>query len=467
MWFRIVYYERLICLMLGFPQGSIDRSMGSTEMLTTDTPLGRLERIHCVLASFILERNEADPRSHSFYHVQSIENELQMAARGLPSKWWLTPNLGSTNNAMELFWDTRRLFSHLFHYNLLNQLHLPYMLRSSTDPKYAYSRVTCVTASRELLARFIMLRSFNRITHSCRTVDFLALMAAMTLILAHLDSHRARSSLGKQPQVPFHEQFNLLAPQYLSDRAMIEQALENMEELGRANDDALSSQSAQLLRRLLAIESEAAEGDIRRAASVSVQVSGGRMAETSGEDGTSSYNRDDNSVRVLIPYFGVIKIAREGVITREIPIPREDFGLGGEATAKSTQDSPISSIPSLLTSVRDHAEGTRRFTGLASQHGGLNDPPEVNYRSHIDGHSPPSSDPRTPKAVHPETGVIQLQSTDLERFDDLQRSSNNSGRPHVFSEQFNYPVLNAGTDDWAFQGVDMAFFENLMRGARN
>ncbi|KAK9257903.1 hypothetical protein V1519DRAFT_456148 [Lipomyces tetrasporus] len=28
-----------------------------------------------------------------------------------------------------------------------------------------------------------------------------------------------------------------------------------------------------------------------------------------------------------------------------------------------------------------------------------------------------------------------------------------------------YPGLAAGGEDWAFQGTDMAFFENLMRGA--
>jgi hypothetical protein len=29
--------------------------------------------------------------------------------------------------------------------------------------------------------------------------------------------------------------------------------------------------------------------------------------------------------------------------------------------------------------------------------------------------------------------------------------------------QGGYPELAAGSEDWAFQGVDMAFFENIMR----
>ncbi|THC97165.1 hypothetical protein EYZ11_003330 [Aspergillus tanneri] len=48
---------------------------------------------------------------------------------------------------------------------------------------------------------------------------------------------------------------------------MIEQAQENMDELNRLNTDALSERSARLLRRLLAIEAKAAEGNLQSAQS--------------------------------------------------------------------------------------------------------------------------------------------------------------------------------------------------------
>ena len=109
--FRLVFYDRLLCLMLGFPQGSLDRSMASDAMLANDTPLGSLERIHCVLASQVLKRNESDPSSHDFALTQNLDMELQRAARSLLSKWWLTPNLDSpVNDSQALFWDMRRLF---------------------------------------------------------------------------------------------------------------------------------------------------------------------------------------------------------------------------------------------------------------------------------------------------------------------------------------------------------------------
>jgi hypothetical protein len=255
----------------------------------TDTPTGRLERIHCVIASQILERNAKQPYSHDFDLTRSLDVELQRAARSLPGKWWIVPNLNVvTTDSQALFWNTRRLFAQIIHYNLLNQLHLPYMLRSSSaEHKYKYSLVACVNASREMILRFITLRNFNGVAHSCRTVDFLALMAAMTLLLAHLDS-------------PLSETENLLAHQYHSDRAMIEQVQENMEEINRANSDALSAKSAELLRQLLAIDVEATNGSSLGAKGVSV-------LETRSE--IAMPDHDDDAVSVHIPYFGIVKIA--------------------------------------------------------------------------------------------------------------------------------------------------------------
>ncbi|KAJ5531669.1 Polyketide synthase KR [Penicillium freii] len=290
MWFRIVFLDRRLSLLLGLSQGSLDHSMASDVMLQTDTPMGRLERIHCVLSSNILERNASSSHSmpHDYSTMKILDLELQKAARGLPSKWWLVPTLNTgLTDSQALFWDTRRLFAQVLHYNLVNHLHLPYMLRSSSAGReYEFSRITCVNASREVLSRFVTLRRFNSIAYSCRTIDFLALMAAMTLLLAHLDSDS--------------EAENLLAHQYLSDRAMIEQAQENMQEVNSLNSDAMSAQSAELLRLLLAIGSGPLDGSAR----ISVQ---GLATET------VSVDQNDHVVTVNIPYFGIVRISGGGM----------------------------------------------------------------------------------------------------------------------------------------------------------
>jgi hypothetical protein len=35
----------------------------------------------------------------------------------------------------------------------------------------------------------------------------------------------------------------------------------------------------------------------------------------------------------------------------------------------------------------------------------------------------------------------------------------------LIQQQYLFPGLTVGAEDWAFQGVDMAFFDNVMKGA--
>jgi hypothetical protein len=440
MWFRIVFLDRYLCLLLGVSQGCLDRSMASDAMLANDTPMGRLERIHCVIASRILERNEARPSSHDIALTRTLDVELQRAARSIPSKWWLAPNLEiASTDSQALFWNTRRLFAQVLHYNLLNQLHLPYMLRSlSAERKYEYSRITCVNASREMISRFITLRSFNRIACSCRTVDFLALMAAMTLLLAHLDS-----------QLPEAE--NLLAHQYHSDRAMIEQVQENMKEVNRLNLDALSAQSADLLRRLLTIEVETADCHPRRARRVSVQETG---TETALPD-----QNDDAIVSVHIPYFGIIKIAREGV-SKEIPKPQATTATTNRLAQSQVVDGSSTISPETL-----HERLQMRSSGLAGLRGVRNVEAMAPVDAGYGDVEAPSMMSDTYARTQAQLGTLPIPATGANNVAAHFAPQPQNGLSDPLLQHGEYPGLAAGTEDWAFQGVDLAFFESLMRSA--
>ncbi|KAM0465040.1 hypothetical protein ACHAPV_002033 [Trichoderma viride] len=386
-WFRIVFAERHICLMLGLPQSSIDHSMASKEVLESDTPMGRLERKHCVIASRILQRNQSEPSPDDFTLTQELDKELQKAAEELPKKWWLHSNLATVLDDPErLFWDMRRLFHQLFHYTLLNQLHLPYMLRSSLNGyESQYSRLTCVTASREVLSRFITFRSADRIAFWCRTMDWFSLMAAMTLLIAHLDGHRRGSESARSE--------NWLTHQRPGDRAMIEQVHESMEEVSQRNGDALGARSVDLLRRLLLIEAEAAGGHAENGNRVSVQVA---TAEDPVDEERSG------AVRVYIPYFGTIKIARGGIISKEI--------LAGTANPSWIQ------IPE--ANLADATAGTSKTWGSTLADAG-----------------------------HSSNGALTYADT----------------IPDSFLQQEEDSLFTAGLDDWAYQSVDVAFFDSLMR----
>ncbi|KAI0506311.1 hypothetical protein F5B22DRAFT_624397 [Xylaria bambusicola] len=355
MWFRLLFLDHHLSLMLGLSLGSPDRSMAADMNLESDTLTGRLERMQCVIAARIVERNESsqiagylDPSQLEL--TETIDKNLQQAAASLPSKWWRAPNLDnvSSTSSEALFWDTRRLFAQVLHYNLLNQLHLPYMLCASSGAQQKrrhYSRVTCANASREIISRFNTLRGFNQIAYSwsCRIVDFVALMAAMTLLLTHLDG-----SVSSDSQ-------DVLGHQYLTDRAAIEQVQEHMEEVNRLNEDVLSAQSANVLRRLLAIKVDRVENRSNFARRVTVHEPGD---ETLLEAATEAV------VSAHIPYFGVFKIATEDAVQPtpiaidtlkdtiqvENTFPGETSG-GKETTASQRSPGPEISIWDLYNDI--------------------------------------------------------------------------------------------------------------------
>ena len=436
MWFRVVFLDRFLCLMLGLSQGSLDRNMASEAILANESPMGRLERIHCVIASRILERNECLQTSHDITITRTLDVELQQAARSLPNKWWLTPTLNiASADSSSLFWDTRRLFAQVLHYNLLNQLHLPYLLRfSSAERQYEYSRTTCINASREIISRVITLRSFNGVSYSCRIIDFLVLMAAMTLLLAHLDSHRAGTE-------------NILSHQYYSDRAMIEQVQEIMEDVHHLHADALSARSAELLHRLLSIEMEK-EGSQQGARSVSVRESGIETAP--------SNLYDDAAVNVHIPYFGIIKIAREG-ISKEMARP-EANGTTPRHHAQSQVNyrSSINSAETLPLESRAQHSRPNYFASMTPAGAGLSHRNEPSTMSHTYPNTPSQAgtDPTSAPSVNDTAAFNSTQTVQNDFFD--------SSWQHE-----EYPGLAAGAEDWAFQGIDSAFFDTLLRSNGN
>ena len=228
MWFRIVYVDRFLSLMLGLPPGSPDYGIANTSTLAKETPLGQLSRVHCAAASQILERNDGTLHGLDYEITRNIDQRLKRVANSLPCKWWLTPDFAATEEKL-VFQETLRVVEQIYHFNLPNQLYLPFMLHLNADSdgttargQHIHAKHTCVNSSREVLNRFNTLRNSSRITLCCRSVDFLGLMATITLLLAHMDSHAQDDT----------EQFagNIMLHQRLSDRASIGRILEYMED---------------------------------------------------------------------------------------------------------------------------------------------------------------------------------------------------------------------------------------------
>ncbi|KAH8646327.1 hypothetical protein BX600DRAFT_477518 [Xylariales sp. PMI_506] len=426
-WFRLVYMDRLLCLLLGLPQGSQDISMSLEAALARDTPTGRLERIHTVIAARILERNESEHLRKDPAVTKSIDLELQKAANELPATFWLPPSFDDVEDqhgndrADNTFQATVRLVNQVYHYSLLNQLHLPCLICPKARPAREFSRLTCANASREILSRFMTYRTFDHATTCCRPLDFFALMAAMTLILAHLDIYQSDGAT------------TLLGHQRQGDRAMMERLLENIQRRATSqhSKDILSEKSAELLRRMLSIEADSAVGSTYTAQ---------RLNPVSTE-----CQRDMATSEVVlvvsIPYFGTIKIARQGIISRESPQPL----LGSKGASNGSEPFDGGSINEYYRYPAVGASYTLSQFTTNSEQGGLlpeSSAPGAQTSTQTLDHSPLFLDLGDDEAVVP---LVQLPS------------------PSFSIGSHQYPGLPTGMVDLDFQGIDMSFFDSLTR----
>jgi len=282
-WFRILYVERYLSLLLGMPTSiTSDYTLPESSATTTGTFVSgeKLDRLQAQIIPRIFKRNGIDHPS-AFTVTLEIDYDLQQAIKSLPPQWWGPFQLHPGMDTAEAMGNLIKTQSQIIHFNLLNVLHLPYMLRSATEHRYDYSKATCMSASREVLTRYHAFRSIMQNASCCRLVDFCALTAALTLLLAHLHSHQTVA--GRHG----------LQGQRLEDRSLIERALVTMDDLNKLNRDELSRETAVVARRLLSIESDAAS-----------RGTAYYYTTSDGENGSGSLNVD-------IPHFGKVSVHQQ------------------------------------------------------------------------------------------------------------------------------------------------------------
>ncbi|KAI3576724.1 hypothetical protein IWW34DRAFT_881290 [Fusarium oxysporum f. sp. albedinis] len=385
MWPRIVCMERVLSLLLGLPTSTIAPNLATRDTLGAPRQCDSLEQVVLYLSAKILERNQIQTSPQALEMTQEIDRELIRITADLPSTFWQPPSFSGLDiDSIDGFLQVRKTMDYMCYYTVVNQLHLPYILCPNN-----YSRMACVNASREVLSREIAIRTFNPVATCSRMGDFLALMAGMTLILVHLVSHCQETTS------------TLLVHQRLSDRAIVERALECMESMSELRYHVL----AVLLRDLLAVEADATKGHIYRAQGV----------EYIDEES------DDNSSALIIsvPYVGIVRIAREGTVSMTSSGNLRDQGV--------QEDVPIG--------------------GIGILH--VNRPKSIQAN-----HTENTSDEPATQTTNTPSIKRHLAYTNLATSEDL-----------CFQRDSLFPNAPAHLDDWMLQGFDSTFFDVLMNGA--
>lgn len=403
-WFRLIMVDRYLSLMLGLPLGYLENDFADPKILKKCSPLERMERLQAVATARILQNNQAGRDDLS--SVQEIDALLHDASGLMPPRWWLPP---SPEDDVQVLCESARVLDLINHSYLLVRLHLPYLLRFSTDRMYDYSKITAVNASRDVVAWFLSYRSSSLTRTYCRGTDFMVFIASTTMCIAHIEARRQRQISPRKPAT--YSVFDYLVHQRLSDRAMIEQTLECMQMMAHDGTDKVTSKISSILNHLLDIEADASTGEsynIKPTKRVVSRTNDG--LECDGDISDGGY-----VLRIYIPYFGTIVVERGGlsesqsgdldkyVKDKSQTSPALGYQLGGEPASPDWQIAPFCSP------LNTFAENSQ---------------PTVYGNSGTD-----------PSVVH---GLDE--------------------------EALEVPGLTTSVDDWALQGADMAFFGSLFWG---
>lgn len=404
-WSHLNYCERYVSLLIGMPSPLTKGWFAAPTKPDHETDGEWLEKVHIDICKRVILRNQDDNR-YSLVMTYEIDQQLNQAAASLSPDFWQHLELTPDMTQVDLMSRIISSMSQIIHYHLLTVLHMPFLHMSTTDHRFDQSKSTCLFACREVLARFVSFRRIVDIVFCCRWVDFTAFTASMTLLLAHLTFPQQRSEW-------------MLAHQRQSDRVLIMKAMETMDNLNSLNGDELSRQTAVTVRKLLHLEESSSKaGDSYQSA----------IAENEEQDPHEGFRLD-------IPYFGSISLT-QGVS----PVP-----------------SAVQSIPAWSqTQSGSSGQGSDSLAGsnICTSHPAILPPADgglVEASQMMSHHSIDSHPMDTGTIVsYPEPFQINFESV---------YAMNSGGLPQADMAMTD---AMASSEDWAFQGVDAAFFESFL-----
>lgn len=317
LWYRSVACDRYLSLLLGLPAGSQDNSFAAQAQTARDTPWEKLEKLHTVASAKIIERNNSS-EEQAYHLTLMISRDLVAGAGIMGEQWWGFVIVDPLCDLRSAFQAAGQMILQMNHHLLLILLHIPYMLRHSSLPHdHQSSETICSSSSRKVLERFNAFRQMNDSAFACRHVDYAALIAATTLLIAH----------AKPP--PVEPTTDDLSRHRGVDRELVCAVKNRMESLAYLNSDSLFTESSAIIGRLLPIL------DIAPSAS------------------PTSPRIIPPTVELEIPYFGTIKInvplghsnAIQKVQEVQDSLPAPMSWSTATATISTSSSPPTNSVP--------------------------------------------------------------------------------------------------------------------------
>ncbi|KAJ5923695.1 ABC transporter integral membrane type 1 [Penicillium verhagenii] len=313
-WFRLIYSDRFLSLMLGLPFVDVEGQLTGARQLAADEWSDRLERTHVTVVGkiitrnlYIQQRNESNVDMHEllsndYQETRGIDLELKRAGRMPPIRWWVSPVLSLGHDVPDLDTPERfiKILTQMHQAYLIVVLHQPYLLehirlkstphhqiKAHSLPDYTYSKQAVLGSSREVLAHFCIFHD------TLQNIPYLGLVekafaSAVCLLQIHMNEHRLKTE-------------NALEHQRFRDLAVIDEVIQTMEKVSSLTNDNLTPSCVEILSNLVHMEECAANG----AKCVTWLEPG------TPENGYTQAIFEHQKMSFTLPYFGRLHILLE------------------------------------------------------------------------------------------------------------------------------------------------------------
>lgn len=180
-----------------------------------------------------------DITPQTYARALALDEKLETNMREMPPDFWDVPNIPSTARSPESFAALERLMVQMWHFEMKIFVHLPYLLRAPLEPRYEFSKVTALQASRNVLMRWFALRNASITQACCRFGEIGVFIAAVTLTLDIVIELAVKEKAEVQKSKG-------------TDFAMLCRLIGEMEKLARASTrEKIAARSAVVLKKML------------------------------------------------------------------------------------------------------------------------------------------------------------------------------------------------------------------------
>ncbi|KAE9375159.1 hypothetical protein N431DRAFT_436676 [Stipitochalara longipes BDJ] len=194
-WAHIWQFERHLSALLGLPSATTASHPGVSTSPPEQDIGARVMYEISTIAGRIIERNQ-NHQMANYAVTLAIDQEIQQCKSRLPSEWWNSPP--TTSMPLAAIYGVGVL--KIEFYAGQKMLHLPYMLKSSPDNNYEYSRLQVLDACREMIKAYQIVRQHPQLNLTiCDLMDFQAFTAAVVIIIdllnqsSQLETHQEAS----------------------------------------------------------------------------------------------------------------------------------------------------------------------------------------------------------------------------------------------------------------------------------